>query len=204
MYPKIIHTIAHFSSDTIPEHRKKILQALVDFIKEKRKSNETVRLNFICTHNSRRSHLCQRWAQAMAHYFGVNDVFCYSGGTEVTAVFPKIVETLQHQGFEVMKLSETENPVYAIKSHSNQTPSICFSKEYHHFFNPKNSFAAILTCNNADETCPTVTGTEKRIAITYQDPKIFDNSEIMNEKYAERSLEIAQEMWYVFSEASIL
>lgn len=91
----------------------------------------------------------------MANFFGVKNVFCYSGGTEATAMFPKVAETLQNQGFEILKLSETENPVYAIKFDKNEHSVICFLKNTTDF-NPKSHFAAILTCDSADENCPIV------------------------------------------------
>jgi arsenate reductase len=56
-----------------------------------------------------------------------------------------------------------------------------------------------MTCSNADEGCPMVFGAEARFPIKYDDPKAFDGTEVMNEKYAERSLQIASEMHYVFS-----
>jgi arsenate reductase len=129
-----------------------------------------------------------------------NNVFCYSGGTEATAMFPKVGETLVNQGFEMQKLSETENPVYAIKFDENQHPIICFSKTYFDDFNPKTHFAAIMTCNNADEGCPMVFGADARFPIKYDDPKAFDGTELMSQKYAERSLQIASEMYFVFSQ----
>ncbi len=187
------------SSISISEERKTVLQPLVDYIQSKIIDNKEIRLNFICTHNSRRSHLSQIWAQTMAFYFGIKNVYCYSGGTEATAMFPKVVETLQHQGFDVQKLSETDNPVYAIKFDENQHPIVCFSKTYFDDFNPKSNFGAIMTCNNADEGCPMVFGAEARFPIKYDDPKAFDNTDVMDKKYAERSLEIASEMYYVFS-----
>jgi arsenate reductase len=36
-----------------------------------------IKLNLICTHNSRRSHLAQVWAQTAAAYFNLKNVFCY-------------------------------------------------------------------------------------------------------------------------------
>ena len=108
---KIREIITQLSTERISEERKIILQFLIQFILSKFSKNEKVRLNFICTHNSRRSHLSQIWAQTLAYYYQIENVFCYSGGTEATAMFPKISETLQNQGFEFLKLSETENPV---------------------------------------------------------------------------------------------
>jgi arsenate reductase len=172
---------------------------LADYIQFKINNHETIRLNFICTHNSRRSHLSQIWAQTIAYHFGIRYVYCYSGGTEATALFPKVAETLTNQGFQIHKLSESENPVYALKYAESEAAIICFSKTYDNPFNPKDNFGAIMTCNNADEGCPFVFGAEARFPIKYDDPKTFDNTDLQNEKYAERSLEIAQEMWWIFS-----
>ena len=184
----------------VSEERKAVLKPLADYIQNKVNYQEEIRLNFICTHNSRRSHLSQIWAQTMAFHFKIKNVFCYSGGTEATAMFPKVAETLENQGFQIQKISDTENSVYAVKFDENQHPIICFSKTYFDEFNPKTNFSAIMTCNNADEGCPMVFGAEARFPIKYDDPKAFDGTDIMNEKYTERSLQIASEMYYVFNQ----
>lgn len=200
MFSDLQNTIELISKISISEERKEILIPLIDYIQNKVNTREEIRLNFICTHNSRRSHLSQIWAQTMAFHFKIQNVFCYSGGTEATAMFPKVAETLEKQGFQIQKLSETNNPVYAIKFDENQHPISCFSKAYFDDFNPKSNFGAIMTCNNADEGCPMVFGAEARFPIKYDDPKAFDGTDLMNEKYAERSLEIASEMYFVFSQ----
>ncbi|MBL7817639.1 MAG: protein-tyrosine-phosphatase [Saprospiraceae bacterium] len=187
------------SQSNISEERKAVLAPLIQFIQAQKDQNERIRLNFICTHNSRRSHLSQIWAQTMAYYFGVKDVFCYSGGTEATALFPKVSETLSKQGFDIQTISEGRNPIYAVKFDHNEPPIVCFSKVYNDAFNPQSDFAAILTCNSADENCPVVFGAKQRIPIKYDDPKTFDGTDLMDAKYTERSLEIAREMFYVFS-----
>ena len=192
---EIIRTVSEFK---ISDQRKEVLQPLLDYIQQKIDNQEVVRLNFICTHNSRRSHLSQIWAQTMAFYFNFRTIYCYSGGTEATAMFPKVAETLENQGFQIQKLSDTENPVYAVKFDSNEHPIICFSKIYSNDFNPTQHFAALMTCTNADEGCPLVLGAEARFPIKYNDPKEFDNTDLQTEKYIERSLEIASEMFWVF------
>lgn len=197
---KLLEQIGKFNPNLISDERKELLKHLILYIQEKHEANSPIRLNFICTHNSRRSHLSQIWAQTMAYHFSINTVSCYSGGTEATALFPKVAETLIHQGFLIQKISESENPVYLVKYSPNEHPIVCFSKNYQHEFNPKNSFAAVVTCNNADEACPMVFGAESRFPVKYDDPKAFDHSELQTQKYAERSLEIAQELWWVFSQ----
>jgi arsenate reductase (thioredoxin) len=194
---KIIET---FKQENVAQERLEVLQPLVQYIQSKKDTNQTIRLNFICTHNSRRSHLSQIWAQTMAFHFGIKDVLCYSGGTEATAMFPKVAETLTHQGFQIQKLSETENPVYAVKFSENEPAVICFSKTYNNKFNPAKNFGAVMTCNNADEGCPVVFGAEARFPVKYNDPKAFDGTDLQTQKYVERSLEIAHEMFYVFSQ----
>jgi arsenate reductase len=202
MNSNITSIIQSFAAETVSAERKEILEPLADYIRKRKLKGDTIRLNFICTHNSRRSHLSQIWAQTMAFHFSIKNVFCYSGGTEATAMFPKIAETLSKQGFNILKLSETSNPVYAVKYARDEHPVICFSKEYSHAYNPYGHYAAVVTCNSADDACPTVIGADARFPVKYDDPKAFDQTDLMDVKYAERSLQIALEMWYVFGQAS--
>lgn len=186
--------------NTVSNQRKTILQPLVAYIQEKVNNNQIIKLNFICTHNSRRSHLAQIWAQFAAAYYNIPNINCYSGGTEETALFPKVIETLSNQGFQIIKIADSNNPIYAIKYDENSSPIIGFSKKYNDAFNPISNFAAILTCSQADEGCPFISGAEKRIPITYEDPKISDDTTEQTELYKQRSFQIATEMMYIFSQ----
>ncbi len=201
VFPAIEKVIKGLDISSISEDRKTVLQPLVEYIQTKIKNNSPIWLNFICTHNSRRSHLSQIWAQTLARYTGINDLTCYSGGTEATAMFPKVAETLEGQGFDVLKLSEDDNPVYGIKYSTVSHAIICFSKTYDSPFNPKTGFGAIMTCDSANEACPMVLGSEARFPITYKDPKAFDGTPQQDEKYLERSIQIATELYWVFSTA---
>jgi arsenate reductase len=200
LLPQIETIINSLTIENISNERKTVLQPLIDFIQSKVDYAAEVRINFICTHNSRRSHLAQIWAQTMANFFRIKNVFCYSGGTVATSLFPMTAETLQNEGFQFNEISKGENPVYSIKYAKNAHPIIGFSKLLDDDFNPKSEFAAIMTCDSANEACPFVTGAEKRIPITFEDPKAFDNTPQQAEKYGERSLQIASEMFYVFSQ----
>lgn len=200
LFLKIEKVIATFNFESISEERKTTLRPLVDFIQEKANSHKEIRLNLICTHNSRRSHLSQVWAQTAAFHYGIKNVFCYSGGTEATAMFPMVAKTLTKQGFQIKAIAEGSNPVYAIKYAKNEHSIIGFSKTFDDDFNPQSEFAAILTCSSADQGCPFISGAEKRIPITFEDPKAFDNTPQQAEKYEERSVQIATEMFYVFSQ----
>jgi len=200
VFSEIENLIKSLNPETISNERKTVLQPLTDFIQSKVSESKEIRINFICTHNSRRSHLSQVWAQTMSNYFNIKNVFCYSGGTEATALFTMVAETLQNSGFQINKISKNENPVYSIKYSDNEHPIIGFSKKLDDDFNPKSEFAAIMTCDSANEACPFVSGAVKRIPITFEDPKAFDNTSQQAEKYNERSLQIATEMFYVFSQ----
>lgn len=203
MFDKIKKTILSLKEASISDDREDILQQLTDFIQSKIDSNQAVNLNFICTHNSRRSHLSQVWAQAMATFYNIPNVYSYSGGTEATALFPVAAKTLETNGFVIETISDNKNPIYAIKLSPNDAPIIGFSKTFDNSFNPQSNFAAILTCSSADKGCPFIAGAEKRIPLTFEDPKAFDNTPQQQEKYLERSLQIATELKFVFSKIEI-
>lgn len=200
LFREIESAIEALNFESITVERKAVLQPLIDFVQAKNSTHKEIRLNLICTHNSRRSHLSQVWAQTAAAYYGINNVFCYSGGTEVTSLFPMVAETLKRSGFRIQVIADGNNPVYAIKYSENEHPVIGFSKTYDDAFNPERGFAAIMTCSQADGGCPFIAGAEKRIPITFEDPKAFDNTPGQAEKYEERSLQIATEMFYIFSQ----
>ena len=186
--------------DEISDERKADLTGLIDFIQEKKNQQENVNLIFICTHNSRRSHLSQVWAQTAANFYNIPNVFCFSGGTETTALFPMVAETLTKQGFSIDKQSNNDNPEYYINYSENQLPIVGFSKLFSDEFNPQSNFAAVMTCTHAEENCPFIPNATKRISLPFNDPKEFDGTPLQKAKYEERSEQIAIEVLYVFSQ----
>ena len=185
--------------DLIPAPRKERLNDLTQFVQSKVNASQKVYLNFICTHNSRRSHLSQIWAQAAAHLYGVPDVKCFSGGTEATAFNPRAVKAMQEAGFAITTSKPGDNPVYEVRFAESATPIIAFSKKYDDPFNHNKDFAAIMTCSHADENCPLVLGASGRIALTYDDPKEFDGTPLEAAKYRERVLQIGREILFALS-----
>ena len=198
LHPKLTDTISSLSPVKIPPVRKEDLAPLISYIQEKVESGEEVKLNFICTHNSRRSQFSQVWAQIAADFHGI-EATCFSGGVEVTAFNERAVQTLKYSGFSIKKLGET-NPKYLVTYSEDAPPVIAFSKLYDDSVNPDSGFAAIMTCSHADENCPFIAGAETRIPVRYNDPKEFDDTLKESEKYEEVSLQIANEMFYVFSQ----
>ena len=199
IFPEIERHIKSLDPEALSEERRTVLHPLVGYIQSRVNEKQEIRLNFICTHNSRRSHLSQVWAQTLAAYFNLKNVFCYSGGTEATALFPMAAETLKNSGFQIQTLSRGNNPVYSIKFGANAHPVIGFSKTFDDPFNPQSGFAAVMTCSQADEGCPFIAGADLRVPMTFEDPKVFDNTPQQAEKYRERSLQIATELHYVFN-----
>jgi arsenate reductase len=185
--------------DQIPADRKLVLDRLTTYIHGNQNSGKESLLMFICTHNSRRSHFGQVMCAFAAAYYGISNVYTYSAGTEETAFHPHAIEALQTIGFKIEQLDQRVNPQYRIHV-SESVHSDCFSKTISHESLPKNHFAAIMTCSDAEQNCPFVPGAEKRIGITYEDPKAFDGTELQSAKYLERATQIATELFYVFSQ----
>lgn len=199
MFAKIQQCIDQLTPSQITEERKEILEEFIQCVQQHVDEKRPIRVSFICTHNSRRSHLAQIWAQTMAFYFGINQFVAFSAGTETTALYPVIVKTLESQGFEISNIAYGNNPVYAIKYSNAEHPIIGFSKEFACGFNPKDNYIAVTTCMDVESKCPVVIGATHRFAIAYDDPKVYDGTDLQASKYEERSLQIATEMFYVFA-----
>ena len=184
---------------TIPNERKEILNKITQYIESKQKENKPTSLVYICTHNSRRSHFGQVWAHVAANYYNIDDVNSYSGGTEATAYNMNAINALKRIGFDIKPINNEKNSTYHLHFDESKKPIVCFSKVYDHETNPKQEFAAIMTCSDAEENCPFIPGTELKIGTTYNDPKEFDNTPLQDAKYDERCRQIALETFYVFS-----
>jgi arsenate reductase (thioredoxin) len=202
LFPALNSAVERLTQEfiNISIERKEILKGLTMFIQQKKNAGQPVYLNFICTHNSRRSHISQLWAQAAAYYYNVDNVHCYSGGTEATAFNPRAVKAMKDVGFHIAVAKEDNNPVYEVMYAKGATAVTVFSKRYDDPFNHNRDFAAIMTCSHADENCPVVVGATARLPIRYNDPKEFDDTPEESTKYAERVQEIGREMLYAFSQ----
>ena len=180
----------------ISTERRQLLTTLAEWIAGEMNSGNAAELIFICTHNSRRSHLSQLWAQAAALWNGLPDVHCYSGGTEATAFNTSAITALRGAGFEITTSDISANPRYTVRLGDDAEPLIAFSKEYGHDENPAREFCAVMTCSQADEGCPVVIGAAKRISLPFDDPKAADGTPEEAAVYEERSRQIAREMLF--------
>ncbi|MEM9929308.1 MAG: protein-tyrosine-phosphatase [Bacteroidota bacterium] len=197
LLPALASTVSDLETqiDLIPATRKEQLAKLAAYLSEQ--SGKTARLNFICTHNSRRSHLGMIWAAVAAARHG-RSVSTYSGGTEATAFNPRAVAALQRAGFRIGNPGG-ENPHYRVAFAEEVIPLTCFSKTYDDPTNPTADFAAIMTCSEADQGCPFIPGAAWRLPLTYEDPKEADDTPEETARYDERTAQIGREILYAFS-----
>lgn len=198
LFPELQITVQELQSSftLIPEARINRLNKLVQYLDSHK--GESIHLNFICTHNSRRSHLGMIWAAVAAAVYGVDEVSTYSGGTEATAFNPRAVTALRSVGFHIPP-AEGDNPTYRVSFSAEHEPLVCFSKVFDHPDNPNRDFAAIMTCAEADENCPFIPGASFRLPLTYEDPKVADGTAEEASRYLERTRQIGREILYVFS-----
>jgi len=198
-YPKLSTYCDKLSDEfiQIPEERKAELKEIANFIVEQRKEHKPTNLLFVCTSNSRRSHMAQVWSQIASYYYNIDSVFTFSGGTEQTRVNINAIDALNRAGIEIYSNNMGDNTLRYVRVGNKINPWVIFSKKYTDATNPKNNFAAVMVCSEADKACPFVEGAELRIGLPYQDPKEFDNSLLKEAKYDERCRQIAREMFYI-------
>lgn len=187
--------------DKILNTRKEVLGEIADSISRRLKKNKPARVNYICTHNSRRSQLCQIWTTTLALHLEISGLEAYSGGTEVTACNPRVIKAIKRAGFRIENPGG-ENPQYKIYYDNNKEPVICYSKLFDDLSNPNEDVLAVMTCSHADQNCPIIPGAASRISLPYEDPKQADGTSEEEKVYDQRSWKIAAEMYYMLSKVN--
>ncbi len=183
--------------DHLPQNRMEILDQLVSYCTSKLQEKSELNLLFICTHNSRRSHFSQIWAQVAAYYYGFEHIKTFSGGTATTAFNERAVAALERTGM-IIKNPGGENPHYEVRFAEKADPIVAYSKKFDDAPNPDKNFCAVMTCSSADADCPVVFGADDRVALLYVDPKESDGTAVESATYDERCLQIATELFYVW------
>ena len=187
----------------IDENRLNLLNSIVTAVLGEIQKNRNVNLNYICTHNSRRSQFAQIWSCFATDYFNLSKINSFSGGTKVTSFFRSTTKTLQEVGFnfQIEEYSH-QNPKFIINYENCKKPIIGFSKLYDDKSNKK-PFIAIITCSATDENCPFIPEANHRFNLPFSDPRIFDNTNSQYEKYLELNKKIAGEIYYLFNQIAI-
>ncbi len=155
-------------------------------------------LNFICTHNSRRSQFAQTWCHIVQKWLGLDVANSYSGGTEVTACNERTIEALKRTGLSA-ESNGIDNPVYTITNSDLDLSLRLWSKVYDDPSNSAERFAAVMTCDHADQNCPYIPGAAVRIPLTYTDPKYADDSDEEENAYNHTCVIIATDMIRLFT-----
>ncbi|MDX2198885.1 MAG: protein-tyrosine-phosphatase [Phycisphaerae bacterium] len=201
LYPELAATVkARIGEfEQIPAARKEQLKEIATFVRDAREKQQPIRMTFICTHNSRRSHLAHLWATVAAAHYGIEKFEGFSGGTEATAFNPRAVAAIRRAGFVVKSDESAKNPRYEVRIGPDAPAIACFSKVYSEGGNPSKDFCAVMVCGQADASCPIVSGATARIALPYDDPKVSDGTPAESATYDERCAQIAREMLYAMS-----
>lgn len=186
--------------DKVGPERRAVLEAIAADLAAQLEQGKPAKLTYICTHNSRRSHMSQIWAQTAAYYYGLDRVHAYSGGTQVTECNCRTVTAMRRAGFAIEDATTGDNPLYLVHYAEDRPPVRAYSKLYDARGNPRTGFIALMTCSSADRSCPNVRGAIARHAIHYADPRLCDDTPTETAAYNERCREIAREMFYLMSE----
>lgn len=181
--------------------RQQALLILSNYLIDQIQEGKTPSVTVICTHNSRRSHLAQLWLAIAADYYQTPSILTFSGGTEISAFNPRTIVALQAIGLNIKsKDLSVANPIYEVCWKEGMPPYLAFSKQYTDVPNPQNNFIAVMVCSHADIHCPIVAGSSLRLALPYEDPKAFDNTDLEASEYAKTCALIALEMLFVLKQ----
>lgn len=181
-----------------PAHRERLTQ-LANAVRKELAQRGRADLLFVCTHNSRRSHMAQLLGLAAARRKGLANVRTFSAGTEATAFNPRAIAALQRAGFAIGGGSTEANPHYTVRLGDALEPVEAFSKRLADPPNPSADFVAVMTCSQADAACPFVPGAVARIAVPYDDPKTADGTPEEAARYDERVAQIGRDLAWVFA-----
>ena len=204
LFPQVETYIKNLPGNTpLTASRQEILREVVSYIHKKHQEDKVAELVFICSHNSRRSHLTQIWATIASHYHGLDNLLTFSGGTEATAFNGNAIAALERAGCVVEKPGG-KNPVFLVKFSETHKGIQAFSKKYGDKYNPQKGFCAVMTCSEADDACPVVFGMDGRVSLKYVDPKSGDGLPNEAEVYDQRCAQIAIEMFYMIGQVNAL
>jgi len=194
-----IKTILKNIDKGVGKNRKDKLIELAQVIKRNHEQKNTVKIIFICTHNSRRSQFSQVWAHVSSLYFKLNFIKPFSGGTEIDTVNLNVIKSLISSGLKIEKTHKGK-AVYLLKSFKKDKGINLYSKVYDSKLNPSKYFIAIMTCSDADQMCPVIKGADKKVFLPYPDPRTSDQTGLEKKIYGKINAVIAKEMFYLMKQ----
>ncbi len=149
---------------------------------------------FTCKTNSRRTLLLQAWTQAAFVYTGLFNKFALSTGDTVTEVYPEIANVLSASGFYCNKTENGNDKGYLISINEELPINIILSKNY---FGTIDTRHIVITNICAENERSNIADNTKHFDLPYQNPTIFDKTELEKQKYTELNKTIAIEMMYL-------
>lgn len=174
--------------------RKEILQPLIAAIKASLDSDKEAIVQFICTHNSRRSQTAEFLLDVFSREYNLN-LTALSAGTESTAFNSRMVDAIQSFGFDLLEYGDDRNPLYIYKIKNDDL--YYYSKRYDEELIAFDKKIVVTVCGDAEENCPLIPGTFKRLHLGYIDPKHADNTDQETEVYQNKVQEIGLEMLHI-------
>lgn len=193
--PDLLNYLNALDDGRIDSERKTILAQMANNLSTILKNEGNINLNFICTHNSRRSIFCQVWAHCAAQFYGKYNINLYSGGTKKSTVPAIVLNTLKDAGFRIAK-NRNPSKGHILDVWGNEL--LLYAKMYNSEENPKD-YIAVMNCEEAAQYCPFIPEAKKRINLTYLDPKTADGTDQEQQVYFDTCMGIANEMFYLFS-----
>ena len=147
---------------------------------------------------------------AAASYLGIPELRFFSVGTTPSAFNPRTITALEAIGFLVEPTGEevprgpegSPNPRYLVRWGTNPAQQMTeFSKALGDPALPREGFAALMVCDEADAGCPFVPGASARISLPFEDPKSADGTPEEAARYAQTRDAIGRLLLAVLSEA---
>ncbi len=176
--------IENLDSVTLKDYQekrvKKISQELKSLV------NTYKKVVFICTHNSRRSQLCEVWARILSNRFNLNLSF-FSAGTEKTEVYGEAIKSLERAGMDFTIVGNNILIQNKIELHSKTLDEI-----------KEDEFISLITCSDAEKNCPIDPRSKKNIKLFYDDPKKYDGTKEESDEYDKTCKLIASELNRIF------
>lgn len=194
LYPEIEQFLAELPIAPPSIDRKEKWDALANKLIHWNKKGA---INFICTHNARRSVLSQSLATVFAYKNQLSLIEAWSGGAEETFVHPNTISTLQGIGFQLVEQTGGANPIYTLSYSDDALPLKLFSKKFDDPSSPA-PYHAVLVCSKGDAACPFIPNVASRTLIPFEDPGAYDNTDIALSAYNEASKIIGAELRYFF------
>ncbi len=196
------------SFDLIEPGHHVAIEQLADWIAKNWQPDGQLHVLATCSGNSRRSILSATMGNLAAAYYGFDNVRFHSGGTTPSAFNKRTIATLKEIGFQIEPTGEeamrgdpkTPNAIFRVLWGKGLEAKE-FSKSFKDPSNPSSGFAAIMVCTEADAECPVVPGASLRVAMTFVDPKLYDDGPFERGKYAERRDDVGRTFLAVMASA---